>query len=754
MEALFTLAGSIAVLVLLSIASSSGIAFLSLSSTPYSRSIPVVSITFLPLALVVGLSSLGHISANEISISAGKYFILIGITISIFVIFKSWQDIVKVFLTRTMAFSTASGLASLGLFLYLNSTEPFAYNYLGNGEFLNYARLASVMLDSETALPAFFEHHRSLRFGQDIFLAVLAKLFNKNPIELVHIASGYLMFAYGSTIGLVIAKTFGENRHSALLLLIHGLMLTVLFNFNASFFSSTVTLSAAILILAYAVSNTDSGSSMVDPKIRYKFFLRMLGTIFLLIISIVFFAITYPEFGIPVFGAAVGLASLQSIRLRRLSKPLFSLSIAIVSAFLLAFPAFVGALKGFYGQLAGAGGWNIFGNPQLDLSRFLLSISGLSYPFTTNHISDDNFVNYGVLICVIIAAGAGVQLGLKKSNPAITSSLALWLTISAVVLFSPLITGRNWYPAAKYFSQFSIGSILLIGFAVGIRKHNLVSHQKLLSLRMLLLFGLFLSVSTFEVISAKPKIEVLNFGKWFGALKGLDKNLPLTVFRDREGEVLWFAEIAAKAAEIALLPISTNQINRLARQASSMSPPHCLAKELPINHDLSSFPHSTREIFAVVGAQDAKVGVLRSDQGFDVAVLSQATVASLGTLRIDRVSLGTTTDFSFGQDSWAVDGIWAACVIPRNDYISVAIDVPAPLISSVPLDLIMHVGNDLRHFKILTSGRHILFMKVPPEAGLPALVILKTSTQWIPKNSDSTSTDTRRLGVKVVALSV
>lgn len=754
MEALFTLAGSIAVLVALSIATSLGIAFLSLSSTAYSRSIPVVSITLLPLTLVVGLSCFGNFSANEVSISAGKYLILIGITISIFVIFRSWQDIVKVFFTRTMAFSTASGLASLGLFLYLNTTEPFAYNYLGNGEFLNYARLASVMLDSQTAIPTFFEHHRSLRFGQDIFLAVLAKLFSKNPIELVHIVSGYLLFAYGSTIGLVIAKTFGENRSSALLLLIHGLMLTVLFNFNASFFSSTVTLPAAILILAYSVSNTDCGGSMVGSTIRNMFCLKMLGVIFLLIISIVFFSITYPEFGIPVFGAAVGLASLQSIRLRRLSKPLFSLSTSIVAAVLLAFPTLVGAIKGFYEQLAGGGGWNIFGDPHLDLSRFLLSISGLSYPFTTDHISDNNFVNYGLFFCVIITAGAGIKHGLKKSNPAITSSLTLWLIISAVVLFSPLITGGNWYPAAKFFSQFSIGSILLIGFAVGIRKHNLVYHHKLLYLRMLLLFGLFLSVSMFEVISAKPKIKILNFGKWFGALKEFDKNLPLTVFRDKEGEVLWFAEIAAKEAEITLLPISSNQINRLARQASSLSPPHCLTKELAINHDLSYFPHSTREIFAVVGAQDANDGVLISDQGFNVAALRQVTVASLGSLRIDRVSLGSNTDFSFGQDSWAVDGIWAACVKLRNDYISVTIDVPELLIRSAPLNLTMHVGSNLRQFKILTSGRHILPMNVSYEAGISALVILKTSTYWIPRINDPTSTDTRKLGVKVLALSI
>jgi hypothetical protein len=758
MDAFFTLAGYIVVLVVLSIGVSIGIIFLALSSTPFSRAIPIVSAIFLPVALVIGLSGLGYLHANQIAINGWRIIVPIGIIITFFVFLKRWKQINKVIFTRVMAFSAMSGIASFALFSYLNSTESFAYNYLGNGEFLNYASLASAMIDPRPTLSAFFEFHRTLRFGQDIVLAVMADLFKKNPIELVHIASGYLLFAYGSVVGFVITTVFGVNRLTALLLLIHGVMLTVLFNFSASFFSSSIILPSAILILAYSTSSVCviRAAEIPNSYLNRFFYTNIIGVTLLLITYIVFIAITYPEFGFPVLGASVGLASYQSYRSRALSLPLVSLILAIVVVFILNPFLIIGALKGFYGQLSSGGGWNVFGDPRYNLTFFLSNISGLSFPLTKQHIATNQVVSILILIAWVVVSGLAFWRNGKTGKPGTMGPLALWMVFAIFVLFSPFLSGRNWYPAAKYFSQFSIGVILVLGwaFGIGVNEQAAKFSRNISRITMLSIFGLFLTVNTHQVVSAKQEIEILNFNAWTDALKKIDKKLPLAVFNDREGEVIWFAEIVAKNAQVTLLPISTGQIDRLARRAPSSLSSSCKSKEIPVGYDLSSWPYSTRELLAIVGAQDTKALQLQSDHGFDVSVQSQETVARLGTLRIDRVSFGATKQFLFQQDSWVVDGIWTACVMANNDYVTVTIDVPEALVHSEPLDVVINVGNEVQGFRIKTSGRHVLLGNAPRQRGVPELVVVKTFKNWTPREIDPSSTDTRKLGVKVLALNI
>lgn len=756
MDAFFFLAGPIVVLVLLSMGTSLGIVFIALSRTGFVQAVPVVSVMFLPVLLVVYLSGFGHLKANEVAITDWKLAIPIGLAITFLVILRRRHDIYGILCTRVTSFSALAGLFSLSLFLYLNSTTPFAYNYLGNGEFLNYSRLASVMISPDPSLAGFLTQHRSLRYGQDIFLAVVADFFGKNPIELVHITSGYLLFAYGAAIGFVVATIFGTNKFSLLLLLIHGMMLTVIFNFTASFFSSTVTLSTAILILAYSVSSNHSDSSIANTVGLFALARSTVGIIFLATVSIVFYAITYPEFGVPVFCAAVGFAGLQSLISRKFSKALFSLAIAIAVSFLLVWPVISHAFSGFFGQLTATAGWNVFGDPHVDLVRFLLNIVGLSFALATHHFSTNNFVNWGIIFGLIVVVGINARFALLASNPGIKVVLVVWSATAILVVLSPFATGRNWYPAVKYFSQFQIGIILLIGLNhLSKRKEGKFLLQKVVPLRMFLLLGIFLATGIFEVAFAKKEIVPLVFGKWATALKSFSNaNLPLAVFKDHQGEVIWFAEIVGKDSTIALLPVSTSQISRLARQSPSLLPARCISNKFPVDQDLSSWPHPARQLLAVVDAGDAEDEWLKSDQGFDVKVTNREVVARLDGLRIDRVKLGTITEFSFHQDSWAVDGIWSACVVLSGDYNAIKIEVPKLLVDSEPLNLEVYVGDEIRQFKIVTSGPHMLPIGIYHAEGISELVSIKTSRTWMPRNIDSSSADARKLGVKVLALTV
>lgn len=338
-------------------------------------------------------------------------------------------------------------------------------------------------------------------------------------------------------------------------------------------------------------------------------------------------------------------------------------------------------------------------------------------------------------------------------KPRSYSLLVFWLAIGLVVSFLPIFKGGNWYPAAKYFSQFAIGGILLIGFVLGIGEFEVVPDKMVLTFRLVVLAGLYLFVGMFEVYSGKKEIEVYSYSTWARELEKLDKNSPLTIFRDREGEVLWFAEMVARDAGISILPISPAQVARLARQEQPV-PPNCLSKGLPVLHDLSSWPHFKQKMYAVVGIHDSSELLLRSDQGFYVSVLNRETVANLGSLRIDRAEFGGATEFSFGPDSWAVGGVWSACVIPVNDHIVVTVDVPVSLVQPDPLDLLMQVGDEIKRFRIMVAGRHVLSMIVKNALDLPELVAIKSLQTWEPMAADPKSLDTRKLGVRVLTLGV
>jgi len=750
MDSILILTGAIAGIVVLSVGISTGLLYLALSHGPFRQAIPALSIIIFPVILITFLSRFGHLSANRIEITHWKILIIIGLLVTILVLLKHYRDVGRLFFTRATALATMSGVASLGLYCLLNSTQPFAFNYLGNGEFLTYARLASVMLNKEPTLPSFFEHHQLLRYGQDIFLGVLADIFQRHPIELMHVASGYLLLAYGVVVGFIIATVFGSTTLTIMLLMINSVMLLPLFNYSASFFSSTIILAPTLMVLFYCA--TALGWKEPDGTNSKFLVLNIIGEASLLTLFITFVAISYPEFGVPVIGTSVGLVFYRTCISRKLSRSFITLSIAIIAVLIINFPLAISRIKGFLGQLVSSGGWNIFGDPHNELNRFMLNIVGLSFPLTSRHFPFPIFIQYAAFVgCAIIVVTALWQG--RSHRPNILAVVYLWLALGMLVLLLPLFTGGHWYPAAKYFAQYGIGFVLILGLAFCDGMQSLDARVKWgAHTVMAAVFVLYLSVGVYEVLFAKKDIEVLNFASWTDLLTTQDKAIPLLVFKENDGEVIWFTELVAKHMGLQLVPVFAGQAERLAR-GPVPDPISCGSNNKSSNYEFSTAPYSYPQILALVGTDDP-YGRLSTRQGVSLSVSKQETIASIGAFRFDRVSFDTSPTFSFSQGAWAIGGGWSACIGPQYREVALEFEVPETLVLSGPVNVELQFANQGTSLRVFKAGRYTLSVKADAGRRSAELIVLTSSKTWLPAEQGANSANGGRLGVSVRALSV
>ena len=740
----------IAAIVFISIFTSLGIIFISLKKTPFVKTTPLLSLTFLPVLLTVGITHMGYLKGDEIILSGWHLIMTVGVMITVLVVLRWRGQIRSLFFAPSIIFSLVSGLVSVIIFAYLNATQPFAFNYLGNGEFFNYAQSADFLIKNEKEIPSFFQLTRSLRFGQDIFLGVLSVLYNKHPVELVHVASGYLFFGYASTIGYLISEMFGINKMSSILMIIHALMLTPLFNFNVSFFSSTVINSSAILVLAYAGAKYTFPNC--KPHINQFFKKNIIGNVLLLICFIEFFCITYPEFGLPIIGGVFVLAANSSICCRRVSIPLTTFVITIALLAILNLDILLRCLQVFFDQLNSNGGWNIFGNPLNDSTFFLLNVSGLSHPlvkYSGGHIASNTWATLFILISWIALIYSFLRRGNINSHHQESGALMIWSAVTMYSVIAPFFRGGSWYLAAKIFSQFSVGIIMILGFAFNLKSLN----EKKIKPRnvdlglMTILLTIFFVFNLPQLYLAKKATNVYSYHEWTNQIRNAGRDLPLVVFDTREGELIWFAEIVANNVKIHLKPVTNSQVDRLKRQQEAL--PIGL-DGIPVNYDLSMWPFN-EEVLAIVNSHEGSSTKLRSDQGFDFSVTRHEIVASLGNSRLDRINFGDKSDFTFND--WAVNGVWSASIGPFCSNASLTINVPEPLIRAGPVDIIFDLGQKKQVTKVSCPGVHVLSVNAGNGMKYPQIITVRTAETWSPGENDKSSNDIRRLGVQVLALS-
>ena len=288
----------------------------------------------------------------------------------------------------------------------------------------------------------------------------------------------------------------------------------------------------------------------------------VLGIAGLLSLYLVFVALTYPELGVPAAGLALVFAGYRSILTGGLSRNLASLLLALFVVALCNLSILSNASEVFRDQLQSGSGWNIFGDPKSDLLRYFLNAQGLGYPLQKRDSSIGWIcIALGFAISWLLAGWAIFVYGRNSPMRPLLLPVALWVLGAAYVSFAPLVAGGNWYPAAKFFSQFAIGIVLVFGVALrALASSNRDATLNRLSVIVgLSIVAVSLGATELGVLEAKRNVEVLEFKAWKSALQETDKTLPLIILAEREGEVLWFAEIVAKGLGYTVFPISARQ---------------------------------------------------------------------------------------------------------------------------------------------------------------------------------------------------
>jgi hypothetical protein len=221
--------------------------------------------------------------------------------------------------------------------------------------------------------------------------------------------------------------------------------------------------------------------------------------------------------------------------------------------------------------------------------------------------------------------------------------------------------------------------------------------------------------------------------------------------------VIWFAELVANHADIKLIPLTLAQADRLARRGSSpiSRDSGCLVDGPPPLYDFRGWPYKVRSFIAAVDVNSPKDKILTSDRGFALAVDKQHTIGQTGRFRFDKIETGSDTNISFPAGSWAIDGIWSACLDSKTGdrAVSLTFDVPATLLNAGPVKVLLTRGGSETSVLIANAGRYTLEV-APSESHSQSsnIISVRTLATWTPRDADSNSGDLRRLGVNVVSI--
>lgn len=531
----------------------------------------LLSSILLPPVTILYISAFGYLPASQISLRFVPYFLGAGslLTLSALLFrFKEWQSIGRTAFSWPLIFGI-SGMISHDLF---NGTSAFSYNYQGNGEFLNYAKLATFMIgtgESDFGI-GFIQHHRSQRYGQDIWLGLVATIFDRHPIEIVHICGGYLRFAYGVALGIIATSVLREKRSLIVILVLYSVSVVELFSFNASFLSSNVYVPYALLWCAALVQfgKIDSGS--------YK---QLVFNLTIFLAFYVFGALTYPELHavgvVFLIGYLAVGAMTRSSPLPEYRRLFFGLFTPLVVLSILNWHLLANLIQVAAGQAASGGGWNIFSDPKSSLVEYLSFILGIKFRLGTNEAFLPKWLDLIALVCASLAFLCGGLIILLKRNR-FSYIFGLWLIACLAANVAAGIGGTNYYAAAKLVLQTNFMILIAIGAALFETPGPLTAFRKVGSaigqlMHVLLVPYVLLACFVF-VVSIEHSLKqsrTYNLSQWKEILKSHDTVEGYAVVGDIEGEGIWFTDLAATFSGTRVIPLSVSQLDRLERRGGN-----------------------------------------------------------------------------------------------------------------------------------------------------------------------------------------
>lgn len=639
----------------------------------------LLSSILLPPIAILCISAFGFFSPNQSSLRVFLFFLGAGAFLTIFMLavgFREWRSSGR----PTFSWPLVFGICGMVSHDFFNATSAFSYNYQGNGEFLNYAKLAAFMMGSGHSDFGgdFVQHHRSLRYGQDIWLGLIANIFNRHPIELVHICGGYLRFAYGVAFGIIACSVFREKKPLIVILTLYSVSVVELFSFNASFLSSNIYVPYAMLWGAALVyfGKIDDGSNK-----------QLVLNLITFLAFYVFGALTYPElhavaitflFGYLAVGAITGCYPLSEFR--RLFVGLFAplVVLAILNWHLLA-----KLLNVAVGQAGSGGGWNIFSSPKSSLVEYLSFILGLKFRLGTNEALLPKSLNFIAVVYASLVFLLGALAILLKRNR-FSCIFGLWILAILAVNVAAGISGSYYYAAAKLVLQTNF--MILIAFGVALfeaprplmafpKMGGAIGQLKRVLLGSYVLFVCFLFVDSIE--HSLTKSRAYNLSQWSEILRSQGAVEGFAVVGDTEGEGIWFADLAAAFSGTQVIPLSDFQLDRLERRGSNKP---CRGSEIRlIDRDYKKsvkyvvLPNArNRDGFYYLGDQ--------SGAYFERAFFGREIGLS-GDISFFYREGSSLVAYRWLDTELMVDRLWSACITVPRKTVNLEFNVPSETFS-------------------------------------------------------------------------
>lgn len=732
-----------------------GIAFFLVRHLTVNKHIFLLSLILLPPVVVLWFSGFSYVAAAQVSFNSSTWFFVCGAFLTLVALICSRKNnslLGESFLYWPLLFGL-TGMVSHDLF---NATNAFSYNYLGNGEYLNYAKLATFLTEDITNPSGFFAAHRQMRYGQDIWLGYVVNILNKHPIEVIHLCGGYLRFAYGVAIGIVASSILREKKSLFLVLVLYVISVVELFSFNASFSSSNLYVPYAILwvvaLLQFARYQQMDGSA----KNFQSDFKNDIYSLVILLAFSVFGALTYPEFngamvlfftGYMVFGVVT-----RKYPIYEYWRFAFGLLAPLVFLFVFNRQIITNEAKVFIGQATSGGGWNIFSDPKTSLVEYLSFIFGLKFRLGTSIASLPAGISSVVVVlaALVFLYGASVLL-LKRDR--FSYIFALWIIAIVTSNVIAFIFGPNFYAATKLILQTNFIIMITMGAALLEPQGAPRLMQSGAIRKMIFVLGwtyaLFASyMFGISVDHSRQQFRSYNLSEWKEILKSnYDPTGEYAVVGDKEKEGIWFLELATISSGVKLMPLSDSQIARLERRAVPLPCEGSTTRS--INYDYLNANSY------VVLQRPGRDGFIYLEDGsgayFESAFFGRRIGESAQNVFFRRDNAGRVR-YLWLDTEWMIDGAWSACVtVPRNTM-GLEFNVPGELfIGQSAVQFVLEAnGRQLNELTVDRPGRYRIGGEVQDRDSV-VKVILKSSASWVPRNVNAHSADSRKLGASILS---
>jgi hypothetical protein len=337
---------------------------------------------------------------------------------------------------------SAAGCAALILSLYFPGSEWDEFFAFGNGEYLRYAEMATLLTGQHQSPPGHivgpYAFTRVWRDGQDLILAAVAQLTRLHPVRAVLPLAVVFRFQQSAALGLLVCGVAGERRRYGLALVVLLLDAVLVFEglaFGLSYFSMNCTAPLYTVYLALLATQKEFGRREACA----------------LVLMNLFFLMTYPEWLFVVKGLeAVGIVAAVLAGRRRYWRPLLACNLLLVAAHPVLIAKKVQALIGL---ARGDYGCNVLGVLTEAPADYLRSCFGLGAACVAPDVfARRAWLGLALVAVAAVVTGLGAAVLLRRRRLALP--VLLWLALLGAGHLVPLVKHSTaWYVPYKILAQ-------------------------------------------------------------------------------------------------------------------------------------------------------------------------------------------------------------------------------------------------------------------------------------------------------------